>query len=211
MIGAYSELYLDDAMRNMGEMTEFVKAVFDMSLDTFFHMFVVSGYADRWEAGDSAVLSGMSGTELCFRVLERCGMEPDSGIKALVRYETDETYWAGYFLAYYQWKKKESFSRIFSCVKEKDLFRLYPALHTASEEKGVEVVDRLMKERSQVSRLQEYRKRLGLSQQQLAESSGVNLRTLQEYEVGRKDIRKAAADTVFALAGTLGCKPEMIL
>ncbi len=211
MNGAYSEMYLEDAMRNLGEMTEYAKEVCGLDLDTLFHMFTVSGYARRWEKGDPAVISGLSGTELCSRIIQKCGIEDREEKPALIRFETDENYWTGYFIAYYQWKKRRSFQYIFSCLKEKDLLRLYPALHTASEEKGIEVIDRILTEKNSISRLQMYRKKLGLSQLQLAERSGVNLRTLQQYEVGRKELNKAAADTLFALAGTLGCRPEALI
>jgi len=88
---------------------------------------------------------------------------------------------------------------------------MYPAYHTASEEKTMDELDALLQRRGSVSRLQMYRKRLGISQQELAERSGVNLRTLQEYEVGRKDLRKAAAKTVLALAGALWCSPSELI
>ena len=211
MNGAYSELYLEDAMHNMGEMTEYAKEACGLGLDTLFHAFTVSGYAGRWEKGDPAVISGMSGTELCCRIMQKCGMENGAEKPALIRYETDENYWAGYFIACYQWEKRKPFRYIFSSIKEEDLLRLYPVLHTASEEKGIEVLDRVLTERNSISRLQMYRKQLGMSQQQLAGRSGVNLRTLQQYEVGRKELHKAAADTVFALAQTLGCSPEALL
>lgn len=211
MNGAYSELYLEDAMRNMGEMTEYAKDGCGVSLDVLFHAFTVSGYARRWEMGDPAVISGMSGTELCCRILQKCGMETITASPALIRYETDDVYWAGYFLAFYQWKKRKPFQFIFSAIQERDLLRLYPTLHIASEERGIEILDRVLKEKNTVSRLQMYRKQLGMSQQQLAEQSGVNLRTLQQYEVGRKELCKAAADTLFALAGALGCRPEALL
>ena len=63
----------------------------------------------------------------------------------------------------------------------------------------------------QFSRLQEYRKRLGITQAVLAEKSGVNLRTLQQYEVGDKDIGKAAAGSVISLARVLHCEPEDLI
>jgi transcriptional regulator with XRE-family HTH domain len=44
-----------------------------------------------------------------------------------------------------------------------------------------------------------------LSQRELAERSGVSLRTLQDYEQGRKNINLAAAITVQKLAEALGC------
>ena len=60
-------------------------------------------------------------------------------------------------------------------------------------------------------RLQEIRKARGLSQRQLAEASGVNVRVLQHYEQGFKDINKAAAETVKALADALGVRMEDLL
>ena len=49
------------------------------------------------------------------------------------------------------------------------------------------------------------------SQRELAEKSGVNLRTLQQYELKAKDINKAATTTLLALSKTLGCKIEDLL
>jgi transcriptional regulator with XRE-family HTH domain len=56
-----------------------------------------------------------------------------------------------------------------------------------------------------MTNLQEYRKKSGLSQSKLSEQAGVNLRTLQDYEQGRKNINLAAAITVQKLAEALGC------
>ena len=39
----------------------------------------------------------------------------------------------------------------------------------------------------------------------LSEKSGVNLRTLQQYEIRAKDINKAAGETLLALATVIGC------
>ena len=60
-------------------------------------------------------------------------------------------------------------------------------------------------------KIQEIRKAHGLSQRQLAEASGVNVRVLQHYEQGFKDINKAAAETVKALADALGVRMEDLL
>lgn len=60
-------------------------------------------------------------------------------------------------------------------------------------------------------KLQEYRKKAGLSQSQLAEKSGVKLRTIQHYECGDSDINRAAGDTLRALANALRCKMEDLL
>ena len=62
-----------------------------------------------------------------------------------------------------------------------------------------------------MSNLKELRQAAGLSQAQLAEKSGVNIRMIQYYEQGKNDIRKAALDKGLAIAETLGCDPKDLL
>jgi DNA-binding XRE family transcriptional regulator len=62
-----------------------------------------------------------------------------------------------------------------------------------------------------IKRLKLYRTKAGLSQSKLAELSGVNLRMLQFYEQGTKNINHAHCDTVFKLAKVLNCNMEDLL
>ena len=55
------------------------------------------------------------------------------------------------------------------------------------------------------SRLKWYREDKGMTQLELSERSGVNLRMIQNYEQGVKDINKASVVTVLQLAEALGC------
>ena len=59
--------------------------------------------------------------------------------------------------------------------------------------------------------LQLKRKAAKLTQRELAERSGLSIRTLQYYEQGVLDINKAAAATVCRLALALGCTMEDLL
>lgn len=59
--------------------------------------------------------------------------------------------------------------------------------------------------------LRHYRVCAGLSQSQLAEASGVSLRSLQEYEQGRKPINGVAGLTLYKLAKALGVMIEDLL
>ena len=115
------------------------------------------------------------------------------------------------FLAYYQWKTGRTFADIRESIPMTELLKLYPVLHEASEEKCADTMDRITERRSGVSRLQHQRKRCGYSQKELAERSGVNLRTLQQYELKAKDINKASVRTVRSLANVLGCRLEALL
>ena len=62
-----------------------------------------------------------------------------------------------------------------------------------------------------MTRLKEMRQRRGITQAQLSDASGVNIRAVQDYEQGSNDINKAAAITVLKLARALYCKMEDIM
>jgi len=55
------------------------------------------------------------------------------------------------------------------------------------------------------SRLKFMREDKGLSQSQLAETSGVPVRNIQAFEMGYRDINKAQVITVLQLAEALEC------
>lgn len=59
--------------------------------------------------------------------------------------------------------------------------------------------------------LKDLRAKAGLSQSQLAEKAGVNLRMIQKYEIGDKDINKAQAITIYKLSLALNCNMEDLL
>ena len=211
MSNAYKEYYLFDAMRNLGEMTEYAHDACGVEPDRALAYFIISGFSERFENGDPRVVSGMSGTELYQASCIKCGMAKENWPKALVRYTTEAYYWIGYILAYYQWTVNLPFGKIISVVPASDLLRMYPALHTTSDDKAIETINELYLSRNQVLRLQAYRKRIGLSQSELARRSGVNLRTLQQYESGAKSIKRASAESVIALADVLHCSPKDLI
>lgn len=55
------------------------------------------------------------------------------------------------------------------------------------------------------SRLKYFREDKGLTQQELADNSGVSLRSIQMFEQGNRDINKAQVVTVLQLAEALEC------
>ena len=92
-----------------------------------------------------------------------------------------------------------------------EIEKLYPALHESPEDKFIDVVNRRISNRKLPTKLQTLRKTAGYSQRELSERSGVNLRTLQQYESRAKDMNKAAGRILSALARTLGCSMEDLL
>jgi transcriptional regulator with XRE-family HTH domain len=59
--------------------------------------------------------------------------------------------------------------------------------------------------------LAQKRREKGLSQSQLADITGISLRTLQAYESETRNINKAAAENVYLLAQALDTSMEEIL
>ena len=70
-MSAYGIEYLDDAMRNLGEMTDYAVNACGMDLEDFWKLFLTTGYAEKFGEGVPRVVSGFSGTELAEEVLRR--------------------------------------------------------------------------------------------------------------------------------------------
>lgn len=60
-------------------------------------------------------------------------------------------------------------------------------------------------------KLKAWRQAKGLSQSQLAEKTGINLRTIQHYEQGSKNFDHARIDTIMRACIALDCRLDDIL
>lgn len=210
MTHAYDSRYLDDAAKNLGEAMEYAASSCQMNMDDFLTLFIGSGYAERFGAGVPKYVSGLSGTELAMDILVKSGLASDCP-PARIEYACPSQYWCGYILAYYQWYTGRSFKDIQRHITMRDIEKLYPALHEASEQKFVDTLNHMIQRVNPPTRLQTQRKLCGYSQRELAEKVGVNLRTLQQYEIRAKDINKAAGATLLALSKALGCQVKDLL
>ena len=212
MTHAYSELYLDDAMNNLGDMIECAVCDLGYEPDVFFGWFVSSGIASKFEKGNPKYVAGMSGFELAEAVLTATNVIFEKKVPSYL-VDKGREYWAGWILAYYQWMTNQRFEDIVKCgLTVSAVFSMY-ILHEADESKFVEaaneIIDRNMKDRK--SRLQEIRKARGFTQKQLSEASGVALRMIQLYEQKQNDISKAQVTVVLNLAKALGCDVEDLI
>ena len=213
MIHAYNHYYLEDAMNNVGNMLDCAVNAVHCDINVFFEMFLASGVASQIQIGNPRFVSGLSGVELCQKVFEKSS---DFDMKEIdyQPFERTKEFWAGWSLAYYQWFRAKSFLYIQrNGLDINRIVEMYPTLHEADLSKFVETADSIIEsylvERPNV--LKTIRKQARLTQQRLAEISGVTLRMIQAYEQGDQDIRKAEAQTVFALSKALGCSPESII
>ena len=210
MIRAYAEEYLNDAQENLGEAFDYAVNACKLGIDEFMDLFIAEGYADAFAKGNPKYLSGISGTELVMEVIEKSGKQMEFP-EPQVEYDCSPEYWCGWILAYYQWATGRPFKDIYSYISMSEILKLYSPLHEASEDKFVDTVNAIIRDKNAPSKLQQQRKKCGYSQKELAEKSGVNLRTLQQYELKTKDIGKAAVQNIVALANVLGCQVEDLL
>ena len=210
MIHAYDEQYLNDAMCNLGEAFDFAANVCQVEPDDFLSMMISTGIAFQFERGVPKYVSGMSGTELALEVLRKSGIPAEN---AMVRteYSCSPEYWTGWITACFQWHTGRSFQNILESLSMREVLRLYPILHEVSENRAIDALNRAILGKSLPPQLQRRRKDCGITQRELSEKSGVNLRTIQQYEHRSKDINKAAGATLRALAIALSCQIEDLL
>ena len=210
MIRAYHKVYLEKARNNLGRMLDF--ATYDLGYDpcTFFDLFMNSGLAKRFEKGEFHVTVGMSGVELAYRVLELTKHQVED---PQPRYTADRSpeYWAGWVLAYYQWETAMSFLDILECVSLDDIIRMYSPYHEMDIRQFCDRMNELYRAANPETKLKQLRQRAGMSQSELAEQSGVPVRTIQQYEQRQKSINKAQAEYLMMLANALHCKAEDLI
>lgn len=209
MTHAYKEYFLDDAMETLGSAVEYAVLSLNIEGQEFLDLFLASGIAERFGQGDAMYLSGMSGIELARKVLTVCGKTIPSYTENSSCHYSPE-YWVGWILAYYQWYCGKPFSMILPKLRYQSLRNLYGVLHEADPSKAASVFDELLSEQAETN-LARYRKARGLSQSQLANASGLSLRSIQLYEQRQNDINNAQYNRLQALANTLGCKIEDLL
>lgn len=209
-IRAYNELYLNDAVICLANAFDYAVNTCGLSADRFGELLVRSDLAAEFERGNPAVVSGRSGAELVEDVLAETG---EIVSKRNVGYTEGRTaeYWAGWALAQYQWATVKRFKDIFARVAPSEVVAMYPVYHEADISRFVEAMERRYNEVVTETKLHKIRKLRKMSQNELAEKSGVNLRSIQLYEQRVNDIDKAQAQTLYRLAVVLGCNVEDLL
>ena len=210
MIRAYHKVYLEKARTTLGRMLDF--STYDLGYDpcTFFDLFINSGLAERFGKGEFTLTVGMSGVELAYRVLELTKHQVDF---PKPRYTADRSpeYWAGWALAYYQWETAMPFVEILEYIPLDDIVRMYSPYHEMDIRHFCDRMNELYRAANPETKLKRLRQRAGFSQSELAEASGVPVRTIQQYEQRQKSINKAQAEYLMMLARALHCNAEDLI
>ncbi len=210
MIRAYDKVYLEKARTSLGRMLDFAVHDLKYDIEEFFELFIRSGVAERFEDGDFRILVGMSGAELAYEVLDSAGIK-HARIKPTYTFNRSEEYWTGWALAYYQWLNFMSFEEIIRSIPIKDVQALYSPYHEMDIRQFVDKMNEMYRTAKPETNLKYRRKLAGYSQRELAEASGVPVRTIQQYEQRQKNINKAQAEYLVALSRILCCRVEELL
>lgn len=210
MTHAYSELYLNNAKDRLSSYFDYTINDCKMSPEWAASLFVTTGYAEQFERGNPAYVAGMSGYELAQAVILRT-----YGNKELPEPTRSEDrsaeYWAGWALASYQWCYARKFRDIFRRIPMTDIINMYPVYHEMDILHFVNEMESRFRAAEGESNLKLIRESRGLSQTELAEQAGVNLRNIQMYEQRKNDIDKAQARILYKLSRVLGCDVEDLL
>lgn len=206
-IHAFDEIYLDYARTALGEAADYACLSLNVPIDQFFAQFISSGVAKQFQDGNVKYICGMSGAELAMQITNTSAVAEER----LSYFTFSPEYWTGFMLSYFQWETNIPYKVILSNVPASEILKMYNPHHEAADDKFVEVLKAKMEKTLAESRLKISRKRIGLTQAELAELSGVNLRTLQQYENKSKNINSAAVQTILNLCKVLHCEIQDII
>lgn len=211
MTCAYSEMYLEDAMRTLGEAVDF--AICDQGLNPAELTAILSNSIEmrQFEHGMPRVICGMSGDELAREIIAHAGLKP-AECRETYPFDRSPQYWAGWVLVYTQWVSNLGFNELLEVAPLDWIIGSYHPLHEASEDKFAEIVIEKWNKAQEVKKgLKAARKAAGLTQKQLAVQSGVKLRAIQLYEQNQLDLSRASVSSAVALAKTLNCSIEDLI
>ena len=127
----YPVYYLEDAMNNLGDCFDYAVNDYGAEGSEVAELFCLSGVAREFERGNAWVVSGKSGVELFALIAERSGYQSGSMLDRAYRFEKTPEYWAGWILAYLQWRLGESFEDLLHVVPFDELCGMYYPWHEA--------------------------------------------------------------------------------
>lgn len=209
-MNAYDKDYLPDAMTHMGTMLDYAVRCCGIALREFYNRFINSNVAHAIETGHPRFLAGLSGQELAAITFRETGGSLQENIPYSFPWEDSSLLWTGEALCRYQWHSSRSFAALDrGGITVEWVHSIFIPYHEAPVEKFLLLADERF--RGPSASLKEHRKLLGITQEELAERSGVSLRMIRAYEQGQQPLSRAETATVLALSRTLHCSPASLV
>ena len=128
MTHAYSDLYVESAQDILGHAFDWVVNTCGADLTTFFDRFSHSTIAVLFGTGYPKYVAGCNGAELVNFVMDELGL-PEYDQPHEFYADRSPEYWAGWVLAYFQWKNNLVFRKIFEKISIERIIGLYHLGH----------------------------------------------------------------------------------
>ena len=239
MTHAYDKILVDRAADSLGRMLDYSAYSLHYDISAMTDLFIASGVAGLFENGDIRIITGMSGIELSYEVLEKSGIIFE---RAQPRYtkSLSPEFWYGYTLARIQWETGLPFDHLVRSFSPQTFISDYVKkrlsflnglpfdISDKDRSAGITAMSRQYADESlsffiststpginsaakEETPLKQMRIKNGLSQSGLSKASGVPLRTIQQYEQRQKDLAKARAEYLIALSRALNCDPSPLI
>ena len=209
-IRAYDESYLANAQNILGHSIDFAVMSINLDPDVFGNTFAVSDASKQFAIGNPRYVAGINGCELARLVLTDTHT-PFSDTDDAMFLDKSPEYWAGWALAFYQWKSLRSFIEILSAVPLHQIIEMYSIYHEMDILHFAEEMEIQMRDTYPQMKLRVLRYASGLSQTELSAIADVPLRQIQLFEQGQRDINKTSAFTIFKLSKALHCRMEDLI
>ena len=126
MIRAYEESYLSDAVRNLSAAFDYAINICKLDVEEFSALFLRSRLSKEFEMGNPYVISGTSGIELIQKIILEIYPNYKFPEYTMTMVSSKE-YWAGYYLAQYQWFTARSFKDIFRKISLSEIITNFNA------------------------------------------------------------------------------------
>ncbi len=218
-MGAYNRSYLENVKSNLGAMLDCGINTLEFGPRDFYNMFLDSDMSDKINRGDAYSICTLGGVELaeyvvCFAMNNskyihvKKASDPafNQHLNDAIINVNSKEYWAGTVIAEYSWEKNMSYQELDGYISVEEVIGLYKDFANADSLVINIRLDEMLNAKKKVAKLKLRREMLGLSQSELAEQSGIPLRTLQQYEQRRKNINNAKAVYLVDLASVLRCE-----
>ncbi|WP_298533321.1 hypothetical protein [uncultured Treponema sp.] len=137
---AYDEMYLADVEKNLGFFFQFLLHNLNLSPLEAQNLFLKSEIPGQIEIANPNFLCGKSGYELAMIAIPKTDLSAKIAEAIKAPFYPEAEYWAGFVLAYCQWKNAVSFAKILNSYPLENILASYHLLHEADVSKAEEII-----------------------------------------------------------------------